>query len=182
MFWSDFFFFWKTKQSLLRSFFILAGFLLKIKKWGDLKTFFHQIIWHILQHLSFIKNGIILPNNASQQNNLIQTKLTEVKIKVVLTSWCPVRCVSPHSHESATRSPAPWSNSGANQGTGWFLRVRSAPLHTELWSKNPLRELSINKSKGGYWRTRVHWTSLEKGMRLILFKKPQSADTPSFTF
>lgn len=58
----------------------------------------------------------------------------------ILTYGHPVQLVSPRYRGSAIHSRAPLSSSGANQGTGWYLRAQSTPLHTVLTEKKERQE------------------------------------------
>lgn len=70
-----------------------------------------------------------------------------------LTFGHPVQCACPRYHGSATHSPAPWSSSGANQETGWYLRTLSAPRHTELTEHRAETKVRAGRQWGKQWST-----------------------------
>lgn len=84
----------------------------------------------------FFLHNTVPPGSNTHRN---QVKLSEQEATMTLIKLTFVRlvqCVSPRYHGSATHSQALWSSSGANRETGWYLKPRSAPLHTVLtWRK-----------------------------------------------
>lgn len=112
-----------------------------------------------IKRLHIKYNGAVTLNNSFILSKFISTGLRR-KIKwnkfkllcferAALTFGHPVRCASHRCHGSAIHSRAPLSSSVANQETGWYLRARSTPLHTELTAAGEKRELKKKDSFTG---------------------------------